>query len=91
MLPLCHLPVLELTKHRLLAVAHVELRQGLIRPVNRNLRSTCLIALVNNHLDEFGLVKLRIDNNLLALLHVNTASRYQVCVFFKSCLVHFIL
>ena len=63
----------------------------LVNPINRYLLCTRLVALVNHHLYELGLVKLCGNHNLLTLLDVNAAAGNQIRILLKSCLVHYII
>ena len=89
MLPLFDLPFVKRAENRLLAVSYVGFGEGLIAPVNRNLLCAQLVALVYNHLDEFGLVELGHNDDLLTLLYVYATASDEICIFFESCLVHF--
>ena len=83
------LPFFNGCKNLVRAVSYVCLGERLIVPVNADILCSGLVALLNYHLYKLGLIKSRADNNLLSLLHVNTAASDKVCIFSKSSLVHF--
>ena len=70
------------------AVAHVQLRKRLIAPVDNDLLRLQLIALVDHHRDEFRLVKLGRDKDLLSLLDIRSGLGDQLCVFPQDCFFH---
>ena len=72
MLPAGFLVVIEGGQRLQTAVAHVQLRERLIAPVDDDLFGLQLVALVNDHRDELRLIQLRLDKDLLSLLDIRT-------------------
>ena len=87
-LPAGFLVVIEGGQRLQTAVAHVQLRERLIAPVDDDLLRLQLIALVDHHRDEFRLVKLGRDKDLLSLLDIRSGLGDQLCVFPQDCFFH---
>ena len=66
----------------------MQLRKRLIAPVDDDLLRLQLIALVDHHRDEFRLVKLGRDKDLLSLLDIRSGLGDQLCVFPQDCFFH---
>ena len=66
----------------------MQLRKRLIAPVDNDLLRLQLIALVDHHCDEFRLVKLGRDKDLLSLLDIRSGLGDQLCVFPQDCFFH---
>ena len=65
-------------------VLDVQLFNGQAAPFHRDLFRSALIAFEDEHLDKFGLVELRRDNDFLSLFDIYTGRCNKLCVFFKS-------
>ena len=70
-------------------MAAVELGKRLIVPLNRDFTRTGFVCLINNHRDELGLIKIRLNNYILTLFDINADCCDKMCVFSENCLFHF--
>ena len=87
-LPAGFLVVIEGGQRLQTAVAHVQLRERLIAPVDDDLLRLQLIALVDHHRNEFRLVELRLDKDLLSLLDVHAGLGDELRIFAQDCFFH---
>ena len=69
-------------------IADVQLLERLIAPVHDDLLGLQLVAFLNDHLDEFRLVKLGVNKDLLALLDIDARLCNQLGIFSENCLFH---
>ena len=67
-------------------IADVQLLERLIAPVHDDLLGLQLVAFLNDHLDEFRLVKLGVNKDLLALLDIDARLCDQLGIFSENCL-----
>ena len=87
-LPAGFLVVIEGGQRLQTAVAHVQLRERLIAPVDDDLFGLQLVALVNDHRDELRLIQLRLDKDLLSLLDIRAGLGDQLRIFAQDCFLH---
>ena len=69
-------------------IADVQLLERLIVPIHDDLLGLQLVAFLNDHLDEFRLVKLGVNKDLLPLLNVRTDLGDQLRIFSENCFFH---
>ena len=62
-------------------VAHMELLQRLVVPLHRDLLRLGLIGFLHDHLDEFRLVEIGVNQHLLPLLDIDAAADDQAGIF----------
>ena len=70
------------------AIADVGLLQRLIAPIHHDLLRLELVALFDDHFNKFGLVEVRLDKDLLPLLHIHAAARDELRIFAKYGFFH---
>ena len=87
-LPAGFLVVIEGGQRLQTAVAHVQLRERLIAPVDDDLLRLQLVALVDHHRNELRLVELRLDKDLLSLLDVHAGLGDELRIFAQDCFFH---
>ena len=66
----------------------MDLCQRLVAPLDGDFLGLGLVALLHHHLDEFRLIQLGTDQNLLALLDIHAAADDQAGIFPQNGFFH---
>ena len=88
MLKLCDLPIIESRKSFERTVADMIFLKRLMRPLDGDLAGARLVAFVRQHFNEFRLIKLRLNYNVLPLPDFHADSCNKLRVFSENSLFH---